>query len=107
MAENKEEKVEKAEVNEECCCSDKGEKHDCADKKGEKKCGGRKEKPEELKDIHKKTIPEIWELAQHSANEKVRLDALKFLTEMDIGKARQSVDANIDDGKLDVTIEVV
>ena len=71
------------------------------------KGGGRKEKPEELKDIHKKTIPEIWELAQHSANEKVRLDALKFLTEMDIGKARQSVDANIDDGKLDVTIEVV
>jgi hypothetical protein len=71
------------------------------------KGGGRKEKPEELKDIHKKTIPEIWHLAQHSANEKVRLDALKFLTEMDIGKARQSVDANIDDGKLDVTIEVV
>lgn len=71
------------------------------------KGGGRKEKPEELKDIHKKTIPEIWDIAQHSANEKVRLDALKFLTEMDIGKARQSVDANIDEGKLDVTIEVV
>lgn len=71
------------------------------------KGGGRKEKPAELRDIHKKTIPEIWELAQYSANEKVRLDALKFLTEMDIGKPRQSVDASIDDGKIDVTIEVI
>ena len=40
-------------------------------------------------------------------NEKVRLDALKFLTEMDIGKARQAVDANMNDGKLEVTVEVI
>ena len=74
MAENKEEKVEKAEVNEECCCSNKDEKHECADKKGEKKCGGRKEKllEKSLEEKDKK-ISELEEKLKENEDKYLRM----------------------------------
>lgn len=72
------------------------------------KGGGRPKKPEELKDIHKKTIPELLKIASDKKNPvKVRADVLKWLTEMDIGKPRQQVDAEINDNRLEVELTVV
>ena len=74
MAENKEEKVEKAEVNEECCCSNKDEKHECADKKGEKKCGGRKEKLlEKSLEEKEKKISELEEKLKENEDKYLRM----------------------------------
>lgn len=72
------------------------------------KGGGRKKKPKELSDIHKYTLKELIRICEDEKTPvKVRADILKWLTEMDIGKPRQRVDAEISDNTLDVEIKVV
>ena len=72
------------------------------------KGGGRPRKPREIQDIHKKTIPELLKISNDKKTPvKVRADILKWLTEMDIGKPRQQVDAEITDNRLEVEVKVV
>lgn len=72
------------------------------------KGGGRPKKPKELSGIHKYTIKELIRLSEDEDTPvKTRADILKWLTEMDIGKPRQRVDAEIRDNSLEVEIKVV
>ena len=61
MAENKEQNVD---VKEECH-EQNAEKHECCEKKGEKKCGGRKEKI-----LEKNMKDELREYAQYEVLKK-------------------------------------
>lgn len=72
------------------------------------KGGGRPKKPKELTDIHKYTIGELIKISKdEKVPIRVRADILKWLTEMDIGKPRQQVEADIRDNTLEVEINVV
>lgn len=72
------------------------------------KGGGRKKKPKEIADIHKYTIPELIKIAtDEKTNTKVRADILKWLTEMDIGRPKQQIDADVNDNKLEVEVKVI
>ena len=71
MAENKE---QTSEVKEECCCGKNEEKHECADKKGEKKCGGRKEKLlEKAVEEKDKKISELEEKLKENEDKYLRM----------------------------------
>lgn len=57
--------------------------------------GGRRKKPDEIKDIHQRTVPELVTLAFDPATRvDVRVAILKWLTEMDLGKPGQKVDVD-------------
>ena len=57
------------------------------------KGGGRKQKPDEIKGISKKTIPELIELAFNpNTRIDIRVMILKWLSEMDLGKPGQKID---------------
>lgn len=72
------------------------------------KGGGRPKKAQEIADIHKYTIPELIKLSKdEKVPVKVRSDILKWLTEMDIGKPRQAVEAEVTDNRLEVEVKVI
>lgn len=57
--------------------------------------GGRKKKPDEIKDIHQRTVPELVALAfSPETRVDLRVAILKWLTEMDLGKPGQKVDVD-------------
>ena len=71
MAENKQNPVDE---KEECCCEKNVEKHECADKKGDKKCGGRKEKLLEKSIEEKdKKIAELEEKLKENEDKYLRM----------------------------------
>ena len=71
MPENKE---KEAQAKEECCCENSEEKHECADKKGEKKCGGRKEKLLEKTIVEKdKKISELEQSIKDTEDKYLRM----------------------------------
>lgn len=72
------------------------------------KGGGRPKKAKELAGIHEYTVPELIKISKDEKTPiKVRSDILKWLTEMDIGKPRQAVDAAVSDNTLEVEVKVI
>ena len=70
------------------------------------KSPGRPKKPEELKKLMPEAVKTIEKILKSSKSDKVKLDAAKWVIEMNIGKPCQMVDASVE-GKASLSAVVL